>query len=83
MQLQDILFSQGFGARRTCLGLVQQGLVQVQGETVTDAFADFAPEGLRARIEVPLTESLGHVPSAARARASGAPDAAERRRAVS
>jgi len=31
MQLQDILFSQGFGTRRVCCGLVQQGLVQ-QGE---------------------------------------------------
>ena len=29
MQLQDILFSQGFGTRRVCLGLVQQGLVLV------------------------------------------------------
>ena len=26
MQLQDILFSQGFGTRRVCAGLVQQGL---------------------------------------------------------
>ena len=30
MQLQDILFSQGFGTRRVCAGLVQQGLMQVQ-----------------------------------------------------
>jgi 16S rRNA pseudouridine516 synthase len=30
MQLQDILFSQGFGTRRVCSGLVQQGLVKVQ-----------------------------------------------------
>ena len=29
MQLQDILFSQGFGTRRICAGLVQQGYVQV------------------------------------------------------
>ena len=29
MQLQDILFSQGFGTRRICCGLVQQGLVQL------------------------------------------------------
>jgi len=29
MQLQDILFSQGFGTRRVCCGLVQQGLVQL------------------------------------------------------
>ena len=29
MQLQDILYSQGFGTRRICAGLVQLGLVQV------------------------------------------------------
>ena len=29
MQLQDILYSQGFGTRRVCAGLIQQGLVQV------------------------------------------------------
>ena len=29
MQLQDILFSQGFGTRRICAGLIQQGHVQV------------------------------------------------------
>lgn len=38
MQLQDILFSQGFGTRRVCCGLVQQGLVQLheQRESITD-----------------------------------------------
>jgi 16S rRNA pseudouridine516 synthase len=29
MQLQDILYSQGFGTRRICAGLVQQGHVQI------------------------------------------------------
>ena len=29
MQLQDILFSQGFGTRRICAGLIQQGHVRV------------------------------------------------------
>ena len=29
MQLQDILYSQGFGTRRICAGLIQQGHVQV------------------------------------------------------
>ena len=29
MQLQDILYSQGFGTRRVCAGLIQQGLVHV------------------------------------------------------
>jgi 16S rRNA pseudouridine516 synthase len=37
MQLQDILYSQGFGIRRVCSGLVQQGWVEVQvdGESST------------------------------------------------
>ncbi|HOE42710.1 MAG TPA: 16S rRNA pseudouridine(516) synthase [Rhodoferax sp.] len=29
MQLQDILYSQGFGTRRVCAGLIQQGHVQI------------------------------------------------------
>lgn len=41
MILQDILFTQGFGTRRVCAGLVQHGHVAVGGETVTDALADF------------------------------------------
>lgn len=51
MQLEDILFSQGFGARRLCLGLIQQGHVTVEGAVVTDADASFAPEGLRFAVE--------------------------------
>jgi 16S rRNA pseudouridine516 synthase len=46
MELQKILFSQGFGTRRVCAGLIQQGYVQVQGEPCTDASAQFEPEGL-------------------------------------
>jgi 16S rRNA pseudouridine516 synthase len=34
--LSQILFNQGFGTRRDCDGLVLSGLVQVQGEVVTD-----------------------------------------------
>jgi 16S rRNA pseudouridine516 synthase len=44
--LQDILFTQGFGTRRICAGLVQQGHVTVGGETVIDASADFDVDGL-------------------------------------
>lgn len=51
MQLEDILYSQGFGARRTCLGLVQQGLVTVNGALVTDPHEDFAPDGLDFTVE--------------------------------
>ena len=33
MQLQEILFSQGFGTRRICAGLIQQGHVRItEGE---------------------------------------------------
>ena len=30
MQLQEILFSQGFGTRRICAGLIQQGHVRIE-----------------------------------------------------
>lgn len=48
MQLQDILFSQGFGTRRVCCGLVQQGHVQLgQARTpCTDPGEPLEPEGL-------------------------------------
>ena len=51
MQLQEILFSQGFGTRRICAGMIQQGLVSVQGQPCDDPFADFAPEGLRFTVQ--------------------------------
>lgn len=49
MRLQDILFSQGFGTRRICLGLIQQGHVGVGDppEPCTDPERAFATEGLR------------------------------------
>lgn len=51
MQLQDILFSQGFGTRRVCAGLVQQGHVALGGEVVTDAALDVDAEGLRFQVD--------------------------------
>ena len=47
MQLQDILFSQGFGTRRICAGLIQQGHVTVAGEPVTDVATDLDTQALR------------------------------------
>jgi 16S rRNA pseudouridine516 synthase len=47
MQLQDVLFSQGFGTRRVCAGLIQQGRVTVGGQPVTDAAAEFEAPALR------------------------------------
>lgn len=46
MQLQDVLFTQGFGTRRICAGLVEQGHVSVGGVPVLDPCAQFEPEGL-------------------------------------
>ena len=46
MTLQDILFSQGFGTRRICAGLVQHGHVAVGGRTIDDPLAPFDPGGL-------------------------------------
>lgn len=51
MQLEDILFSQGFGTRRVCAGLIQQGHVSVAGEPCTDTGAEFEPEGLRLEVQ--------------------------------
>jgi 16S rRNA pseudouridine516 synthase len=62
MQLQEILYSQGFGTRRVCAGLIQQGLVQVyaaghsEGEGASpvvckEASAEFDAPGLRFRVQ--------------------------------
>lgn len=48
MQLQDMLYSQGFGTRRVCCGLVQQGRVTLDEppRLVDDPTMDVDPEGL-------------------------------------
>lgn len=46
MQLQDILYSQGFGTRRVCAGLIQQGFVSVAGVKYDDAAMEFEAPGL-------------------------------------
>jgi 16S rRNA pseudouridine516 synthase len=46
MKLAQILFSQGFGARRECEGLIAAGFVAVGGQVCDDPFAEFATEGL-------------------------------------
>ncbi len=58
MQLQEILYSQGFGTRRVCAGLIQQGLVQVfmpnsteAPVVVTQAATEFVAEGLRFKVQ--------------------------------
>jgi 16S rRNA pseudouridine516 synthase len=58
MQLQDILFSQGFGTRRVCAGLVQQGFVEIYRqndpaslELIRDSAAELVADGLRFRVK--------------------------------
>ncbi|MEN9538775.1 MAG: hypothetical protein RLZZ126_1010 [Pseudomonadota bacterium] len=46
MQLQDILFSQGFGTRRVCAGLIQKGFVTVNAEACLQAAAEFTASDL-------------------------------------
>lgn len=57
MQLQDILYSQGFGTRRVCAGLIQQGLVQVYESNqalapvlYAQAATEFVADGFRFRV---------------------------------
>lgn len=57
MQLQEILYSQGFGTRRVCAGLIQQGLVEVMTPAVSPDFVqcnmageEFATEDLEFKV---------------------------------
>jgi 16S rRNA pseudouridine516 synthase len=58
MQLQDILYSQGFGTRRVCAGLIQQGLVKVYDNNdalglvkYVDAATELQAVGLRFQVQ--------------------------------
>jgi 23S rRNA pseudouridine2604 synthase len=46
MKLSQVLFSQGFGARRECEGLILGGHVTLDGTVCVDPFRDVDPEGL-------------------------------------
>lgn len=46
MNLAQLLFTQGFGTRRECEGLVASGHVTVAGQRVDDPFTDVEPRGL-------------------------------------
>jgi len=46
MRLSQILFSQGFGSRRECVGRVLDGQVRIAGEVHDDPDEDLATEGL-------------------------------------
>jgi 16S rRNA pseudouridine516 synthase len=49
--LAQILFSQGFGTRRACDGLVAGGHVEIGGRVHDDPFEELDPEGLVLRVE--------------------------------
>ena len=53
MRLDDLLFSQGFGTRRVCAGLIERGLVSVGGQPCTDAGArmDVADPGFAFAVQ--------------------------------
>ena len=46
MRLEQVLFSQGFGTRHECRGLIALGQVAVKGEVVDDPDADIDVESL-------------------------------------
>ena len=51
MRLDDILFSQGFGSRRECAGLLAARLVRVAGRIETDPACDLTTDGLQFEVE--------------------------------
>ena len=58
MQLQDILYSQGFGTRRVCAGLIQQDFVQVYQSNhpldlvqYTHSATELVAHGLRFKVQ--------------------------------
>ena len=51
MRVEEILYTQGFGTRRVCAGLVQQGFVTIAGSPVDDPGADVETEGLRFTVQ--------------------------------
>lgn len=51
MQIQDVLYSQGFGTRRVCAGLIQQGRVTVGGRVVLQAGTEVDESGLHFAVE--------------------------------
>jgi 16S rRNA pseudouridine516 synthase len=58
LQLQDILYSQGFGTRRVCAGLIQQGYVEVYPsadaqvpQKQLQSAAEYAAAGLRFKVQ--------------------------------
>ena len=70
MQLQDILFSQGFGTRRLCSGLIQHGLVYVHGDGSDDSGGD-SNSGPNTAPKLVTDSTLNLVPQGLRFRVDG------------
>src|SRR5665213_214599 len=51
MSLQNILFTQGFGTRRVCAGLIQQGFVSIAQQVPTGPAIEFVAKGLRFTVQ--------------------------------
>jgi 16S rRNA pseudouridine516 synthase len=51
MNLESILFSQGFGSRRQCRALIANGRVALEDAVLTDADADLAVAGLTFNVD--------------------------------
>ncbi|MDP4301748.1 pseudouridine synthase [Leptothrix discophora] len=51
MKLAQLLFSQGFGPRRTCEGLICSGEVRIGGVVIDDPFHEIDPVGLAFTVE--------------------------------
>ena len=51
MRLDEILYTQGFGTRRVCAGLIQQGYVSVERTVITDPAQDFETAGLQFAVQ--------------------------------
>ncbi len=50
MNLAQILFTQGFGTRRICAGLIQHGEVAIDGVVIDDPHHEVEPRGLIFRV---------------------------------
>ena len=66
MELQDLLYSQGFGTRRVCVGLVQKGWVRLQTDgqwhTCEDAWFEAPAAEAKAAAEAAAKEAEEKAP---------------------
>lgn len=51
MNLESVLFSQGFGSRRQCRALIADGRVSIGGSTIDDPNADVATDALTFEVD--------------------------------